>query len=54
MADELSASFKKTPEVEQIVRRQCADLPWPQIIAVWDVCRHDLLFETELTACPEI
>ncbi len=44
--------YCKTPEVEQIVRRQCADLPWPQIIAVCDVCRHDLLFETELTACP--
>jgi enamine deaminase RidA (YjgF/YER057c/UK114 family) len=43
--------YCKTPEVELAVRRQCADLVWPQIIAVCDVCRHDLLFETELTAC---
>ena len=44
--------YCKTPEVETIVRREWAHLPWPQLIAVCDICRDDLWFETEVAACP--
>ncbi|HDZ21817.1 hypothetical protein LCGC14_0369000 [marine sediment metagenome] len=47
-----SMIYCKTPEVEQEFHRQFGDLCWPQIIAVCDICRHDLLFEVEVTACP--
>ncbi len=43
--------YCKTPEVERILREQFADVPWPQLIVVCDICRHDLLFEVELAAC---
>ena len=43
--------YCKTPEIETMVRRMCADLPWPQLITVCDICRHDLWFETELAGC---
>ena len=47
-----SMIYCKTPEVEQEFRKQFGDLSWPQVIAVCDICRHDLLFEAEVTACP--
>ena len=47
-----SIIYCKTPEVEQEFRKQFGDLSWPQVIAVCDICRHDLLFEAEVTACP--
>jgi len=43
-------AYCKTAEVEQFFRREYADLCWPSIISVCDVCRHDLLFEVEVTA----
>jgi len=43
--------YCKTPEVERIYREQfAADVPWPVIVAVCDICRHDLLCEVELAA----
>jgi enamine deaminase RidA (YjgF/YER057c/UK114 family) len=45
-------AYSKTPEVEAVFRREYADLPWPVISVQGDVCRDDLLFEVEATACP--
>jgi enamine deaminase RidA (YjgF/YER057c/UK114 family) len=42
--------YCKTPQVETIFRKQWADLGWPAILAIADVCRDDLLFEIEVTA----
>lgn len=47
-----SMIYCKTPEVERAFRDAFSDLSWPQVIAVCDICRHDLLFEAEATACP--
>jgi len=46
-----SMMYCKTPETEQVFRDAFGDLSWPQVIAVCDICRHDLLFEAEVTAC---
>lgn len=48
-----SLIYCKTPEVEAHFREAWAEeLPWPQIIMISDVCRHDLLFEIEAAAAP--
>ena len=47
-----SMIYCKTPEVEQHFRRMFGGLSWPQVISICDVCRHDLLFEVEVMACP--
>ncbi|MBE3071033.1 MAG: hypothetical protein IMZ66_12430 [Planctomycetes bacterium] len=47
-----SIAYSKTPEIEALFRRQWADLGWPCISAISDVCRDDLLFEVEAAACP--
>ena len=44
--------YCKTPIVEQSFRQQFAELNWPAAVAVCDICRDDLLFEAEVTACP--
>ena len=45
-------AYCKTPEVEKVWRKMAADLPWPCITVLADVCRDDLLFEIEATGCP--
>jgi len=42
--------YCKTPDVEQVFRSRFADLRWPGVICVCDVCRDDLMFESEVTA----
>lgn len=44
--------FCKTMEVEQTFRRGWADLGWPAVTMIGEVCRPDLLFEVEVTAGP--
>jgi enamine deaminase RidA (YjgF/YER057c/UK114 family) len=45
-------AYCKTPEVEKVWRKMAADVPWPCITMLADVCRDDLLFEIEATGCP--
>lgn len=41
------------PEVrEEFLARWKALVPWPCLVMLGDVCRDDLLFEVEVTACP--
>jgi len=43
-------AYCKTPDVEGVLNDRWADLPWPRVVAIADVCRDDLLFEIEATA----
>ena len=45
-------AYSKTPEVQEIFHKEFADLDWPCISVIADVCRDDLLFELEAAACP--
>jgi len=45
-------AYSKTPEVEKVFREGWADLGWPCLSVIADVCRDNLLFEVEATACP--
>jgi len=45
-------AYSKTPEVQAIFHKEFADLGWPCISVIADVCRDDLLFEIEAAACP--
>lgn len=46
-------AYCATPEVEKAFLGSFADeLPWPWVTLIGDVCRSDLLFEVEVTACP--
>lgn len=45
-------AYSKAPEVENVFREGWADLGWPCISVIGDICRDDLLFEVEATACP--
>lgn len=45
-------AYSKTPEVEKVFLEGWAGLGWPCISLISDVCRDDLLFEVEATACP--
>ena len=45
-------AYSKTPEVQAIFHKEFADLGWPCISVIADVCRDDLLFEVEAAACP--
>ena len=47
-------AYCKTPEVEAAWRRIRPDVPWPFVTVLADVCRQDLLFEVEATACPGV
>ena len=49
-----SLVYCKDAGVEQEFRARWADLAWPRLIMIGDVCRPDLLFEVEVTASPEI
>jgi enamine deaminase RidA (YjgF/YER057c/UK114 family) len=44
-------AYSKTPQVEDIFLREWADLGWPCVSVQSDICREDLLFEVEATAC---
>lgn len=46
-----SLAYCKTPEIEQAWSGMRSDVSWPMITTVADVCRDDLLFEVEATAC---
>jgi enamine deaminase RidA (YjgF/YER057c/UK114 family) len=43
-------AYCKTPEVEKLFYDKWADLSWPNMTAIADVCRPELLFEMELIA----
>jgi enamine deaminase RidA (YjgF/YER057c/UK114 family) len=43
-------AYCKTPEVEKLFHDKWADLSWPNMTAIADVCRPELLFEMELIA----
>jgi enamine deaminase RidA (YjgF/YER057c/UK114 family) len=43
-------AYCKTTEVEKLFRDKWSGLPWPNITAIADVCREDLLFEIEAIA----
>lgn len=43
-------SYCKTAEVERLFQKEWAGLDWPNLTAIGDVCRDDLLFEMEATA----
>ncbi|MCY3022152.1 MAG: Rid family hydrolase [Planctomycetota bacterium] len=45
-------AYCKTPEVEQVWNKTREKLGWPFITVLADVCREELLFEVEATACP--
>jgi enamine deaminase RidA (YjgF/YER057c/UK114 family) len=45
-------AYCKTPDVESIFLDRWSDLSWPCLTMVGDICRPDLLFELEATACP--
>jgi len=44
--------YSKTLEVQETFHRDYAGLEWPCVSVIADVCRDDLLFEAEATACP--
>ncbi len=46
-------AYCANPQVREVFESCWADtLPWPWVILIGDVCRQDLLFEVEVTACP--
>ena len=44
--------YVKDTEVEEVFRTEYEDLCWPYLTVIADVCRPELLFEVEATACP--
>lgn len=41
-----------SPEVQKVFRQRWAGkLPWPRLVMRADICRNDLVFEVEVTAC---
>jgi len=47
-------AYCKTPEVEQVWNSVRGKYGWPFITVPADVCREELLFEVEATACPGV
>ena len=47
-----SIAYCATPQVLELFRAAQADLPWPCLTMLADICRPDLLFEIEATAAP--
>jgi len=45
-------AYCKTTEVEEVFKSIKANLNWPWITVICDICRHDLLFEIEAAAMP--
>jgi len=43
-------AYCKTPEVERVWERLQAEIGWPFVTVIADICRDDLLFEVEATA----
>ena len=47
-------AYCTTPRVEaHFIASYAHELPWPCLTMIGDVCRDDLLFEIEVTACPK-
>jgi len=44
--------YCKTPQVEESYHAICADLKWPRLSMIAEICRPDLLFEVEVVAGP--
>ncbi len=44
-------AYSKTPQVEEFWLGDYGDLPWPCVSVISDICRGELLFELEVTAC---
>ena len=47
-----AVAYCKTPEVEAAFREGFGGIGWPFVVAVGDICRLELVFEIEVTACP--
>jgi len=47
-------AYCKTEEVEKVFSNVHPDLPWPCMSVIADICRDDLLFEIEVTACLKV
>ena len=45
-------AYCKDLAVEETFRNTSASLSWPHLEVIGDICRPDLLFEIEVTACP--
>ena len=45
-------AFCKTAEVERVFDTMRCDLTWPWLAVICDICRDDLLFEIDASACP--
>ena len=45
-------AYCKTTDVEKVFNGLKADVDWPWVTMICDVCRHDLLFEIEAAAVP--
>jgi len=45
-------AYCQTTEVEKTFSTISSDLPWPCLTVICDLCRQDLLFELEASACP--
>jgi enamine deaminase RidA (YjgF/YER057c/UK114 family) len=45
-------AYCKTPEVAEVFNKNWrSEIHWPWMTVIGDVCRPDLLFEAEVTAC---
>jgi enamine deaminase RidA (YjgF/YER057c/UK114 family) len=45
-------AYCKTKEIAEYFQHEwIPEVPWPWVVVIGDVCRPDLLFEAELTAC---
>jgi enamine deaminase RidA (YjgF/YER057c/UK114 family) len=48
-----AVAYCANPRVRKLFEtRSAAQLPWPWVTLIGDICRADLLFEIEVTACP--
>ncbi len=45
-------AYCKTEEVKKIFDLMQDELPWPRLVVISEICRDELLFEIEVTACP--
>jgi len=48
-----AVAYCKTTEIEETFNAQKADLHWPLVTTICDICRPELLFEVEATAIPK-
>jgi len=47
-------AYCKTDEVEKVFSTVRPDLPWPWMTVISEICRDNLLFEIEVTACSRV